>query len=184
MLPDSITHRTCTYCRRLLPLEAFGRNRSNRFGRTYVCGPCNSDYHKKRYAARKKALVPISDPENHYRVCPGCNQNLPLTGFRKDVSKRDGYTTKCRKCITAQRPGVVWLRQFKKTHSCEVCGESTPCCLDFHHRDPNDKAIGISEFARVATIEQLEEEIGKCVVLCSNCHRKVHAGVLKLSQPI
>ncbi len=30
------------------------------------------------------------------------------------------------------------------------------------------------------TIDALQAEIAKCVVLCSNCHKKVHAGIVSL----
>lgn len=45
-------------------------------------------------------------------------------------------------------------------------------CLDFHHL--KDKEFNISNEIRNLSIENLKKEINKCVVLCSNCHRKLH----------
>jgi hypothetical protein len=66
-----------------------------------------------------------------------------------------------------------WLIDYKQTLSC-ACGETHPKCLDFHHRDPSTKIDTVGSMVRNATIEALKEEIAKCDVLCSNCHRKLH----------
>lgn len=67
----------------------------------------------------------------------------------------------------------------KATLACVVCGENEPVCMDFHHLDPTKKEFNISYmFSRGLSLESVLKEIEKCVVLCSNCHRKYHAGVL------
>ena len=61
-------------------------------------------------------------------------------------------------------------------NGCIRCGETDPRVLDFHHRDPSQKVMGVSRMVYVAvTEEMLLEEIQKCDVLCANCHRIVHA---------
>jgi len=67
-----------------------------------------------------------------------------------------------------------WYKDYKSHLRCEVCGENHIACLDFHHKNPKDKKFGISKKFHVKKIEVLIEEIGKCRVLCSNCHRKIH----------
>lgn len=58
---------------------------------------------------------------------------------------------------------------------CRRCGEGDPACLEFHHRDPDDKERAIGELITYgAGPEKLEAEIAKCDVLCANCHRKEH----------
>jgi hypothetical protein len=70
---------------------------------------------------------------------------------------------------------VEFLDEFKATASCEKCGEDHPATLDFHHRDPNEKEYNIGAMvSRVASIDTVRREIAKCMVLCSNCHRKLH----------
>lgn len=58
---------------------------------------------------------------------------------------------------------------------CLICGESV--CLDFHHKDPNEKDFTIGKH-RNKSKENLIKEIEKCV--CANCHRKIHAGIINL----
>lgn len=68
-----------------------------------------------------------------------------------------------------------------KSAGCAVCGESEFVCLDMHHLDPIAKEYAVSRLVNgKATIELILEELAKCVVLCSNCHRKLHAGLLTL----
>lgn len=67
-----------------------------------------------------------------------------------------------------------WIREYKINHPC-ACGESDPCCLDFHHRDKEDKEDLISRMIQNnLSLERIESEIAKCVIMCSNCHRKLH----------
>ena len=68
-----------------------------------------------------------------------------------------------------------YVFKYKQSHPCETCGESDPCCLQFHHRDPSKKDLAISRAAQyVWSLDRLEKEIEKCDVLCANCHAKVH----------
>jgi predicted HNH restriction endonuclease len=62
---------------------------------------------------------------------------------------------------------------------CIICGESEPVCIDFHHINPIDKEFTIGKH-RGKSRESLSKEISKCVCLCANCHRKVHAGLIDL----
>lgn len=69
----------------------------------------------------------------------------------------------------------AWLDAYKRKQSCAKCGESDVVCLDFHHRDPNEKHFNIAVAIARASIERLQNEVAKCDILCANCHRKLHA---------
>lgn len=62
---------------------------------------------------------------------------------------------------------------------CNCCSETEPCCLEFHHLDPTQKDFAVADRS-YANLDRLREEIRKCVVVCSNCHKKIHAGLIKL----
>ena len=69
------------------------------------------------------------------------------------------------------------INTIKLFHGCFLCGyDQHARSLDFHHLDPSKKEMAISQFMSIARIseEDLLEEIGKCVVLCANCHRMIH----------
>lgn len=57
--------------------------------------------------------------------------------------------------------------------------------FDFHHINPADKKFTIStSIAAGLSSQELLNEIKKCALLCSNCHRELHAGVWKLEEVV
>ena len=100
---------------------------------------------------------------------------------------RDDYKTKERRSVFVQR---VRQRQqelkqlvnvIRDHNGCAFCVESTTCCLDFHHLDPSQKEEKISYLLRCKSEKRLLEEIEKCVSVCANCHRKIHAGLIQVT---
>lgn len=76
-----------------------------------------------------------------------------------------------------------FLEEFVKP--CLICQESEPACIDFHHLDPKTKFSGVKLMASSGySKHRILEEVAKCVCLCSNCHRKLHAGKLALPEGI
>lgn len=74
-------------------------------------------------------------------------------------------------------------QEYKQSVGCIVCGENELCTLDFHHLNPEDKEYNIGTMiVRGMSWENILLEIEKCIVLCSNCHRKLHAGIINLDQ--
>jgi hypothetical protein len=75
------------------------------------------------------------------------------------------------------------LNDVKLKSGCIACREPEPCCLDFHHLVKEDKIRHVSDMAgRAVSIETLDKEISKCVVICASCHRKLHAGIIELPE--
>ena len=37
-----------------------------------------------------------------------------------------------------------FIQKYKTEHPCEICGENTWQCLDFHHKNPKEKIKSIS----------------------------------------
>lgn len=66
------------------------------------------------------------------------------------------------------------FKDYKAGLKCERCSETHPACLDFHHLDPAAKEGDVGRLARGWSLDRLKKEIAKCIVLCSNCHRKEH----------
>lgn len=64
---------------------------------------------------------------------------------------------------------------------CEICGyDRCHDALDFHHRDPGRKEFGISQKGLTRSWKRVKAELKKCILLCANCHREVHAGITQL----
>lgn len=65
---------------------------------------------------------------------------------------------------------------------CITCGyDRCQAALDFHHIDPTQKEFGISKDGITRSWEKIQKELDKCVLVCSNCHREIHAGILQPS---
>ena len=73
----------------------------------------------------------------------------------------------------------AWFKDIKKDMSCSNCGESESACLDFHHICSDTKKRNVANMVSDCfSKEKIEKEMAKCVVVCANCHRKIHAGLL------
>ena len=132
------------------------------------------------------------------KVCKTCGKELPIEEFELEHTKygdrRRGTCRICRaeyrkqwrknnpelyhaQATRHQNKQTEWLYAVKKP--CIICGESEPICIDFHHINPEEKDFTIGQH-RGKNREWLLQEISKCVCLCANCHRKVHAGLINL----
>jgi len=61
---------------------------------------------------------------------------------------------------------------------CRNCGvDFLPiCCYDFHHRNNKDEDIS-KMLSGGCTWKKIKKELDKCLVVCSNCHRIIHAHI-------
>ena len=66
------------------------------------------------------------------------------------------------------------FQEWKGTLKCSRCGETDSACLDFHHSDPSQKEVGVIRQI-TKSISSVLRELRKCVVVCANCHRRIHA---------
>jgi len=67
------------------------------------------------------------------------------------------------------------MKREAKCSKCGILGKEHPEIIDFHHSNHKEKKYSITNgnFANHSE-KVIEEEIAKCVFLCSNCHRIVH----------
>lgn len=64
---------------------------------------------------------------------------------------------------------------FKVLHPCSICGESRIPCLDFHHVKGKKEACISTMVSDKVSLEKIRIEMDKCIVVCANCHRMIHA---------
>lgn len=79
--------------------------------------------------------------------------------------------------ITSLRHALKTELIKRKGGKCEHCGYcKSPAALEFHHLDPSEKDFVISSKVNSTSIkvEEIFEEVEKCALLCSNCHREFH----------
>lgn len=74
------------------------------------------------------------------------------------------------------------IRQMAIDHKggkCEICGyDKCIDALEFHHKDPACKDFSISAKGYTRSWDAVEKELSKCILLCANCHREVHADMV------
>ena len=68
-----------------------------------------------------------------------------------------------------------YIRAYKEYHKCCKCDEGRAVCLDLHHRDSGDKSFALSD-GKSHSLKSIDSELVKCMVVCANCHRLIHAG--------
>lgn len=64
-----------------------------------------------------------------------------------------------------------WLADQKQRPCVDCGGEFPPCAMDYHHRDPSQKIMPVGIALTKVGRQRVIEEIAKCDLLCSNCHR-------------
>lgn len=109
--------------------------------------------------------MPYKDP---------ANQKAYLKKWNAAFYKKNAASEYAR--VKARRAAMrEWLDEYKSNLVCSKCGESHPACLDFHHKDSSTKDFSVGNVSAWGWgKEKMLREIDKCVVLCSNCHRKAH----------
>lgn len=137
------------------------------------------------------------------KICRKCKSEKPLEEFHKNRSHADGHNCYCKICATEiskkwykeniNRPDIATrlkdyyterynivkgcVDKLKAACGCAICAEAEPSCLDFHHIF-GEKEKNVSDFVRTKNVKLLINELKKCICVCSNCHRKIHAGVI------
>jgi hypothetical protein len=115
------------------------------------------------------------------KTCKYCNTERPDESFEvcRVVAGKTYRRLKCQQCKQvgrALRRNRIrhWLDEYKKGLACERCGFADYRALDFHH-SRGDKQFNVADMLRYgSSIQTIRKEIGKCHVLCSNCHRIEH----------
>lgn len=140
------------------------------------------------------------------KTCKKCLENKPYELF--DYVRNSGQQRRaalCRECtLERQRkwardnvntPGLrerrlertrafkaesyAYVNGYKAAKGCFYCGEADPVVLDFHHLNGTEKEASVSILInRHSSREKIDAEIKKCVVVCANDHRRIHAGTL------
>lgn len=84
--------------------------------------------------------------------------------------------------VKKRRKKLKQLAVEYKGGACNFCGYDTcPDALDFHHINEDEKSFGLSQNGLTRSWERVKQELKKCVLVCANCHRELHAGYRSLS---
>lgn len=114
-------------------------------------------------------------------VCRECKKDLSEDRFEvQRIGNKSYRRLKCKRCkqdIQNQRLREIrkWITEYKKKQICSDCGLDDYRVLQFHHIDPSDKVLEISNATSKSwSIARIKTEIDKCITLCANCHAIRH----------
>ena len=125
------------------------------------------------------------------KICFECRETKPILDYYKMKSAPDGLQRYCKPCADIKSAEsrsknkqkyrlinkgvydrfIIEMKKYKTERGCFECGENHPAVLDLHHTDPSIKDLNPSNST---SRKMFYQEAEKCIVLCSNCHRKVH----------
>ena len=97
--------------------------------------------------------------------------------YRKNAKSERKRLRKSNKKREAER--IIWWEEYKSSLKCSKCLENHPGCLEFHHKNSEEKEHNVANMIKSYSKSKILEEIKKCDILCANCHRKLHYELFK-----
>lgn len=158
----------CTDCGVTFEVDARKYNSYKKRGYNFYCSKC------RKRSNRKTTLI-----------CPVCGKEF----IRPNWAIKEGNNYFCSKSCAAtynnthhrcgeKNPNWIDGRYSKSTYAkkayrtyklkCAICGLEEECCLQVHHVDENRE----------------NDDINNLIILCANCHCRVHRGRLKITKEI
>ncbi len=147
------------------------KEKHERCKRGHLFTPENTRIHTKTGHRICKACVNLLSKRAHKRPKARKRLAAAMARWRAVPTNKEHE----RALVAEQRRlRYEWINTYKAEHGCTRCPERDPACLDFHHRDGEQKEATISLVVWRWSLERLKVELAKCDVTCANCHRKLH----------
>jgi transposase-like protein len=91
-----------------------------------------------------------------------------------------GY--RCKRCraeaVARRRRRIKELLVKEAGGRCLLCGyDRCRAALHFHHVDRSTKSFGLAGRGITRAIDEVRREAQKCILVCSNCHAEIEAGI-------
>jgi transposase len=96
---------------------------------------------------------------------------------------------RCKRCrsesVARHRRKVKETLVAEAGGCCVVCGyDRCLTALAFHHLDPGDKRLAISQNGVTLSLDTIRAEAQKCVLVCANCHAEIESGAASLPDTV
>ena len=159
MSGEDIKTRVCSKCGKELPMtDEYFNKRGD--GYQYQCKECQRKELKEYYETHKEKRNQYS--RDRYA-------RAKYTPEYKEKAKQYSQNRKQNKqCMKNE-----FLAKWRKP--CQKCGEQRLYLIQFHHIDPITKKFDVcANIVSYKKAKICEEEVKKCVCLCSNCHNEFH----------
>lgn len=128
----------------------------------------------------------LQEIQNRYNECH--NIKLVAKEFRVSYQRlKDKIVIKEAKHTPRKELEKSYYKRIKealiqyKGGKCQICGyNKCNSALEFHHIEPQQKDFSISGGTK--SFENLKPEVDKCILVCANCHREIHAGLINIKK--
>ena len=129
------------------------------------CQKCHVEKDEEEYVWRWKALGKRDD------ICKECRKAYNKEYFNGPAKEKHLQQVNERK-QHAREFAREYVLSYLVTHPCSECGEADIRVLEFHH--VGEKSHTVSHLVGSGvSVERIQQELDKCIVLCANCHRKL-----------
>jgi hypothetical protein len=123
------------------------------------------------------------DPRRKRPVKHGtCDRHGPTEFAQYSRGPGQGHRWSCKRCVgeavTRRKQKLKRILVEDAGGACSVCGyDRCIINLEFHHVDPKTKSFPMT-MAIGRSLDTFRGEAKKCVLVCSNCHGEIEAGVI------
>ncbi len=155
------------------------------------CLECSTEFTKLHYDKKVFCNRSCAATHNNRRYpkrsvegsCKSCGVALTTTRQYCSQECRDFIRSLASyKEVKPNKVSVMEWRQRLKLKAVEYKGGCCSICaydrcisaLEFHHLDPNEKDFGIGS-GNTKAWKKVKSELDKCILVCANCHREIHA---------
>jgi len=99
-----------------------------------------------------------------------------MTNETRKYRDRAAYNIKA---VKKRRRKLKEMAVEYKGGKCQICDyDKCIAALDFHHLNEEDKEFDLSTKGLTRSWERIKKEIKKCILVCANCHREIHNGLI------
>jgi len=192
--------KKCKACEVEKPISEFSIANHMKDGRNSKCKKCHNAYLlnyrnnknkdkiiEREAKERKKAIL----YKKGLKECNRCSKEKPISDFSVRRASPDGLCGDCKLCAVEKQKKQYRnnkkyyldrnreirsknrekYRETKEGKPCAHCGGLFPqVCMDYDHIDPKTKKLCVAQMLGYSW-KDIEKEISKCELICSNCHR-------------
>lgn len=172
----------CKKCGKSFPNHIKINNQIHNICNRKFCLECSPFKKHNTLDITKYPELQLFDAPNGQKFCKKCGETKPITEFY-----RKGKTLQhcCKKCSNEYIISTQKLKKQKaieyKGGKCIICGYNKYFgALEFHHIESDKKEHNLS-YMKTYSFEKMKKELDKCILVCANCHREIHAQIATFS---
>ena len=128
--------------------------------RLRICRVCESNSDEKEFVWRHIGKI-------KQNICRDCQKRKSKEHY---YANKESYIARNKKRAKHKQEYVI---NYLENNPCVDCGEQNIICLEFDHINRDEKSFTIGAYMGndIRFDSKIKEEIDKCEVRCSNCHR-------------